>query len=95
MSGKLEAYSPPTVSTTRPGVYMRDPDDSQWILSEGAREISGFLWWVPAFTCQPVARRPRPLTACAAARSSELAKPSSRLIFTPWVLGNPVRPMHT
>jgi len=74
------------------GHGMYDYDDGIWILPEEAREFAGTLWWAPAFTCRPVTRRLRPLAAAACRRP--LAKPAARLIFTPWVLGKPIRSMN-
>lgn len=70
---------------------MHDTDDGQWILADETLEISGPLYWIPAFTCQPVTHRSRPLPACTAACRAPLAEPVSRLIFTPWVFASPTR----
>jgi hypothetical protein len=73
-------------------VFMADYDEGQWNLPEDAREITQFLWWVSAFTSQPVTRPP---SACATtACPARLVNPSSRLIFTPWIFGKPIRPMN-
>jgi hypothetical protein len=46
----------------------------------------GSLFWVSAFTCQPIAHASTPLSPHAASTcQAQLVKPSSRLIFTPWV----------
>lgn len=71
---------------------MDDFDDGRLNFPEDVRMISGSLWRIPAFTCQPVSHRPTSLAAYAAtACHSPLAKPTSRLIFTPWVFGKTMR----
>ena len=67
--------------------------DSQWFPPEDAVEIRGALQWVPAFTCQLVSHRAGALAACATNRHPQLIKPASRLMFTPWVFGDPDRSM--
>lgn len=73
---------------------MSDRDDGTWALPEDGSDIPGSLWWTPAFTCRPLHHRPEPLAAGTAACGARLVKPSSRLIFTPWVFGQSIRTMH-
>ena len=71
---------------------MDDFDDGRLRFPEDVRMISGSLWRMPAFSCQPVSQRSTSLAAYAAtARHSPLVKPASRLIFTPWVFGKAMR----